>query len=100
MAYGLKIWTASGYVAFDSENMDTYAKVVTSGEVYLGANVSETFTIPTGFDRVYINGPGTNMPKAWDVDFSPYDSAVGGYTSFTITGLVSDVFGYVAIRLN
>jgi hypothetical protein len=101
MAYGLKVWTASSYLAFNSEDMDSYAKVVIAGTVYLGSYNSETFPIPSGFDRVYINGPSTNQERSWTVSYSAYDSSVGGYTSFTINSLSqSGNFGYVAIRLN
>lgn len=100
MAYGLKVWTASSYLAFDSENMDAYVKVVTSDAIYMANNTSETVSIPTGFDRVYANGPGTSDPASFSVSYGTYDSTVGGYTSFTITAGASSTFGYVAIRLN
>jgi hypothetical protein len=100
MAYGLKVWTASSYLAFNSEDMDAYAKVVIAGTVYLANSNSETFPIPSGFDRVYINGPSTNQPRSWGISYSAYDSSVGGYTSFTLNAGVSGSFGYVAIRLN
>ena len=94
MAYGLKVWTASGYVAFDSENMDSYVKVCTNGTVYLGNNATETITVPTGYDYVYVNGPTVNIERAFEVTKSG--------NSFTIKNVsgTSNFFGYVAIRLN
>tara|TARA_R110002167_G_scaffold8541_2_gene39138 strand:- start:4191 stop:4493 length:303 start_codon:yes stop_codon:yes gene_type:complete len=100
MAYGLKVWTASSYLAFDSENMDAYVKVVTSDAIYMASGTSETVTIVTGFDRVYANGPATSNPASFSVSYGPYDSSVGGYTSFTLYAGASSTFGYVAIRLN
>ena len=100
MAYGLKVWTASSYLAFDSENMDAYVKVVTSDAIYMASGTSETVSIVTGFDRVYANGPATSNPASFSVSYGPYDSTVGGYTSFTLYAGANSFFGYVAIRLN
>lgn len=95
MAYGLKVWTASGYVAFDSEDMDTYVKVCTSGTVYIGNGATETITIPTGFDYAYVNGPTVNVERAFE--YTQTSS-----TAFTIKNVsgTTNFFGYVAIRLN
>jgi hypothetical protein len=94
MAYGLKIWTAAGYIAFDSENMDSYVKVCSSGTVFLGNQASETISVPTGFDYVYGIGPTVNIERAFTITKTS--------TSFTIKNVsgTTSFFGYVAIRLN
>lgn len=94
MAYGLKIWTAAGYIAFDSENMDSYVKVCSFGTVFLGNQASETISVPTGFDYVYAIGPTVNIERAFEVTKTS--------TSFTIKNVsgATNFFGYVAIRLN
>jgi hypothetical protein len=94
MAYGLKIWTAAGYIAFDSENMDSYVKVCSSGTVFLGNQASETISVPTGFDYVYGIGPTVNIERAFTITKTS--------TSFTIKNVsgTTNFFGYVAIRLN
>jgi hypothetical protein len=95
MAYGLKVWTAAGYIAFDSEQMDSYVKVVASGTVQIGNNSSETISVgSTGYDYVYGMGPTVNVERSFTISETS--------TSFTITNVSgqSNFFGYVAIKLN
>ena len=103
MAYGIKIWTANGYVAFDSENMNSYVKVISSGTVLIGAGRSETIAVGTKFSYYYVKGPTVN----WDRSFNSYkgDGTGSEYstiaTSFTIENLTNEsvTFGYIVLSI-
>lgn len=97
--YGLKIWTAAAYLAFDSNNMKSYPRVVSSGEFYLGNNQSQTITISTGYDYVYVMGPSDASSIPFELTYSSTPGV--GYTAFTVknTSGASATYGYNAIIL-
>tara|TARA_B110000977_G_C10976446_1_gene454404 strand:- start:555 stop:857 length:303 start_codon:yes stop_codon:yes gene_type:complete len=100
MAYGLKIWTASGYVAFDSEDMNSYVKVISSGSVTLGANQSETIAVPGGFYYYYVTGPTVDWNRSFNASKNT-SSEWSEATSLTIQNLTNETttFGYIVITL-
>lgn len=96
MAYGLKCWTAAGYVAFDSDQMVSYVKVVVSGTVSLAANATSSSISAPGYNYVYVFGPTSAYFLASAFTLTKYS------TYFTIKNNtpISTTFGYMAFRLN
>jgi len=97
--YGLKIWTAAAYLSFDSNVMKSYPRIVSSGDFYLGNNQSQTVTIPTGYDYVYVMGPTRADSTPFQLTYSSTPGV--GYTSFTVKNIsgLSATYGYNAIIL-
>lgn len=97
--YGLKIWTPAGYVSFDSRDMPSYVKVVSSGVVTVSGSSSSTVSIPEGYGYVYVNGP--SGPYEYPFEATRTGFSGGLYYSFLLENNTpsSENFGYVCIRL-
>jgi len=96
MAYGLKCWTGTGYVSFDTENMNSYTNIVASGAVTLagsGSGSSVSISCP-GYDVAYVFGPSAFSSES-TYSLTKYS------TSITIQNLTGDTcaFGYIAFKV-
>ena len=54
MAYGLRCYSASGYLTFDSGIMPNYLKVSASGAVTLAAGVTSSVITAAAVDYIYV----------------------------------------------
>jgi len=93
MSYGLKCYTAGGYLSFDADQMDSFVRVIVSGHQYFSqGGASATIDAP-GYDYVYTFCPASpSNRRSHRIDRLS--------NSFVITNLsVPTVIGYIAYKL-